>query len=658
MPRIYGNSEEPVAGTPDGEASTLRTLRRGGPPVAVAAAFVLFLGFMYSHQPGGASTTALDAAGRSEQATNAFAWMTQQSSEVDQAQQQHQSEAAEQQSGAAASKATPTHAASVKHVTNITFNKPHILFFLVDDQGFNDIGYNSNDLEGASPTIDAMALSGVRMSNYYAQHLCTPSRAALMTSVLPMHMGLQHEVILPSAPWGVPLKYKMLPAYLEDKGYKTHLIGKWHLGFFMDEYLPTKRGFHTFYGYLSDQENYYDRTYPFPIGNKYYQDFMYLSDENQNAQFIDLTGNYSLDLITARTVDIIQEHDLPFPTFMYVAFQTLHGPLEAPPDHMIDDKQVLLLNDIPNEQRKKFARMLMATDHSIKTIMNEIERKGWSDDTLVIYSSDNGACHFAGGYNSPLRGGKHYLFEGGVRVHGFLYSRQLLHTHLAGTEFKGLMHISDWLPTILSAIGHSGSIPKDIDGIDQWAAIQGTVSAPREILMHNYDAWTTKTNGTEEFLAPLAGARGAVRVGHMKLIANEYALPWYSPRQVDVENEEDTSEEDFMYLQDCEHTPNDGINTFLFNITEDPNETTDLKNEHPELVEEMSALMHALAWRVVAPEWKKEDNSAVRVWNRNGFFCPWRATESGASYTFSKASNAETAHAMHQTLEQAGDYYQ
>ena len=182
-----------------------------------------------------------------------------------------------------------------------TYSGAHILFLLVDDQGFNDIGYNTLDLAGSSPTIDNLAESGIILDNYYSQHLCTPARASLLTGVLPYHLGVQHEVILPAAPWGVPLSRKFLPDYLSDFGYISHMVGKWHLGFFQHAYLPTKRGFDSFYGFLSDQENYYDREYPYPIGDVYYKDWMSISEDDESKmdvlESVDESGEYSLDLM-------------------------------------------------------------------------------------------------------------------------------------------------------------------------------------------------------------------------------------------------------------------------------------------------------------------------------------------------------------------------
>jgi len=510
-------------------------------------------------------------------------------------------------------------------VSLVDTTNAHVVFLLVDDQGFNDIGYNTLDLWDASPTIDWMAEQGIKLDNYYAQHLCTPSRAALMTGMLPYHMGMQHEVILPSAPWGVPLKHQMLPQYLDTLGYDSHMVGKWHLGFVMDEYLPTARGFDSFYGFLADQENYYDRQYPYPIGGDdlYFKDWMD-AQAGVGFDFIGMTGNYSLDLIVDRAEDLLSNHNTDVPLFLYVSFQTLHGPLEAPPDHMVSDKQILRLNEIPNEERKKFARMLMATDYAIKRITDAVSSAGMDDNTVYIYSSDNGACHLAGGYNAPLRGGKHYLWEGGIRVHSFIYSSMFAGTTLKGSRYPGLMHISDWVPTIMHMVSNVSMVPQELDGVSQWPALQMQQKPPRQILVHNVDRWVTMQNGTKEWLAPLDQSRGALRVGDMKLITNEFILPWYSPHEPDEDDEDGSMAKEFQFIQDCEHAPNTGIATFLFNISADPYEQHDLSLDHPEMVVELSQLLNSLASRMEEPRWMAEDSTAVETWiGANNYFCPW-----------------------------------
>lgn len=132
-------------------------------------------------------------------------------------------------------------------------SKPHVILMLVDDQGWNDVGYQSSDLSWATPAIDKLADEGVKLLRYYTMHLCTPARSALLSGKYPFRTGMQHDVIQPSAPWGLPLKHTILPSYMQDLGYSCHMVGKWHIGFYNELFLPTARGFETYLGYLGDQ---------------------------------------------------------------------------------------------------------------------------------------------------------------------------------------------------------------------------------------------------------------------------------------------------------------------------------------------------------------------------------------------------------------------
>ncbi|CAG2103240.1 unnamed protein product, partial [Medioppia subpectinata] len=130
--------------------------------------------------------------------------------------------------------------------------------FLFQYKGWGDVGlHGSNQIQ--TPNIDLLASNGIILNNYYVSPLCSPSRSALMTGYHPIHTGFQHSVIHNAQPWGLPLKFKILPQYLRPLGYETHIVGKWHLGFFKKDYLPTNRGFDSHFGFWSGHTDYYDR---------------------------------------------------------------------------------------------------------------------------------------------------------------------------------------------------------------------------------------------------------------------------------------------------------------------------------------------------------------------------------------------------------------
>lgn len=500
---------------------------------------------------------------------------------------------------------------------------PHIILMLVDDQGFNDIGYASTDLTGASPCIDNLAATGIILTNYYSQHLCTPARSSLMTGLYPIHNGMQHEVISPRAPWGLPLSNSLIPEYLATAGYVSHAVGKWHLGFYDSDFLPINRGFSSFFGYLADQMHYYDHTYARMYNGVYYHDFIEMySGLKSWILRDDLEGQYSVDLFATQTCEVIEKHDASTPLFLYIAHQNVHGPLEAPPTSSFTSTQQHILGGIPNSDRRTFARMLMTLDSSIKRIYEALESRKIMENSIIIYSSDNGGCHYAGSYNAPLRGGKHYLFEGGIRVHGFIHS-PLLPPSSIGHSYRGLMHITDWLPTILNAAGLEALIPKDIDGINQWDALLQRDAPPRHEILHNIDNFMSLAgeNGTS-YLAPMNHSyRAAIRIEHMKLIVNEYDLPWYDPRTYQSTN--DTVNETFMTTQDCAIPPPTGIITWLFNISSDPTEKYNLADVYPEIVARLEKRILVHMKTLELPVWEPDDLDATLTWNLTGFFTPW-----------------------------------
>ncbi|ODM98543.1 Arylsulfatase B [Orchesella cincta] len=133
---------------------------------------------------------------------------------------------------------------------------PNIIFMLCDDAGWNDFSFHGSS-QIPTPNIDALALNGIVLNSYYVSPLCTPTRGAIVTGKHPIHLGLQHYVIMGASSGGLPLKERLLPQYLKDRGYSTHLVGKWHLGHSAKEFTPTYRGFDTHFGYWLGKQDYY-----------------------------------------------------------------------------------------------------------------------------------------------------------------------------------------------------------------------------------------------------------------------------------------------------------------------------------------------------------------------------------------------------------------
>ena len=215
-----------------------------------------------------------------------------------------------------------TDAASPAATPAVAAVPPHIVFILADDLSWNALGGfdAASDIAFAASGLQTLAAQGIRMTNYYAQELCTPSRAALLTGRYPVSMGMQYGTVLASKPWGMPLDETTVAEVLRAAGgYKTHAIGKWHLGHHTANYLPTARGFDTFTGYLDGENNYFSKRDPQNLG---YRDFMTSDTACYYVYNKTDVGTYSTRLYRDLAVDIIHAHDPDTaPLFMYLAFQ-------------------------------------------------------------------------------------------------------------------------------------------------------------------------------------------------------------------------------------------------------------------------------------------------------------------------------------------------
>ena len=345
---------------------------------------------------------------------------------------------------------------------------PHIFLSLIDDQGKADMGYGNDGLDQlaeATPFMDLLADDGIKLDKYYSQQLCTPSRSALLSGYYPIHTGMQHDVIQPESMFGMPAGHKLMPSFLKEfAGYRTHMIGKWHLGHYQSKYLPHKRGFDEFYGYLSDQLWYYNHKSPHACdGSNCYYDM-----QRNGAIAEDSIGVYSTFLFVDAFTDVLENEDASTPLFMYLSWQNVHAPLDPPPESYFQEDEISLLGMIDDPYRRTFASMTIILDNAMKKIVGQMQSLGYYDNSVMLVMSDNGGCPYSGGYNYPLRGAKQYLWEGGIRVNAFVHS-PMLARRARGTTYNHLFHVSDWLPTIFTGILHAApGLLGEMDGVDHW----------------------------------------------------------------------------------------------------------------------------------------------------------------------------------------------
>src|SRR5215510_13069967 len=194
--------------------------------------------------------------------------------------------------------------------------RPNIVYILADDLGYADVGFNGGK-EIKTPNIDKLAASGARLDQFYVQPLCSPTRAALMTGRYPMRYGLQVGVVRPWAAYGLPLEERLLPEALREVGYTTAIVGKWHLGHFRPEYLPTRRGFGHQYGHYNGALDYF--THVRDGGFDWHRDDKVCRDEG-----------YTTHLLAREAVRLIREHGGKKPLFLYVPFNAVHAPHQVP----------------------------------------------------------------------------------------------------------------------------------------------------------------------------------------------------------------------------------------------------------------------------------------------------------------------------------------
>ena len=456
---------------------------------------------------------------------------------------------------------------------------------VIDDLGWNDTSYKGSDIP--TPTIDKFARAGIRLQQYYVQRVCSPTRAAIMAGRYPYHMGLAHTVITNGYPFGLPLNQTTIANELKKGGYATHCVGKWDLGMHKWDYTPTYRGFNSFYGYYDAAEDYYthsvaawlgvsalddgidvDKKGPFSKeigGNDDEIDVVYegIDFRNNTQPVTDKNRSYSTYLFTNAIGQIIREHDSDKgPFFIYAAYQSVHSPLEAPKEFL--DR----CENIPYDNRRTFCGMLQAADEGIAFITLLLQGKKLLNNTIIIFTTDNGGQTKFGSNNWPLRGNKATVFEGGVRGTAFVWGANLPKLNYDNNH---LIHATDWLPTIVEGIAGL-ELDKDkwkLDGYNVWPTITTDSESPRKEILLNLDPPNSKFIG-----------QAALRSGDWKLILgtpncseqyNGYLCPdgWI--------HENGT----------IESSPNTPSLTWLFNITADPNERNNVADLYPDKVLEL-----------------------------------------------------------------------
>jgi arylsulfatase A-like enzyme len=411
--------------------------------------------------------------------------------------------------------------------------RPNIVYILSDDQGWADVGYRGSDAR--TPNIDALAKGGVRLDQFYAQPMCTPSRAALMTGRYPHRYGLQTIVIPSAGTYGLPTDERTLPQVLKQAGYATAIVGKWHLGHADRKYWPLQRGFDRQYGPLLGEIDYFSHS---AHGTR---------DWFRDEKPLDERG-YATTLIGDEAVRYVEGRDRDTPFFLYLTFTAPHSPYQAPPEALA------AFASVEDPARRAYLAMLSVMDAQVGRVVAALERKGLRERTLIVFQSDNGgpaSARFTGEVdmskstippsNKPYRDGKGTLYEGGTRVVALANWPGRI---AAGRVVDEPMHIVDMLPTLAGLAGASTAGTKPLDGLDVWGTIAAGKPSPRTEVVYDIEPF-----------------RGAVRRGPWKLV-------WQSTLPSRTE---------------------------LYDIARDPYETTDLADRQPQVVAELKRRIEELA---------------------------------------------------------------
>ncbi|MEI6537259.1 MAG: arylsulfatase [Verrucomicrobiaceae bacterium] len=425
-------------------------------------------------------------------------------------------------------------------VTVHAADKPNIVHIVADDLGYNDVGFTGcKDIK--TPNIDALAAGGAKFTQFYVQSMCTPTRAGLMTGRYPFRYGLQTIVIPGPAGYGLDTSEYLMPQCLKDAGYKTAIIGKWHLGHADLKYWPKQRGFDYQYGAMIGELDYFTHSDAGVLD--WFRDNKPVREEG-----------YTTQLIGADAVKYINSQSTDKPFYLYLTFNAPHTPYQAPQEYIDRYKK------IEEPTRRIYAGMVACLDDEIGKVIAALDRKGLRENTLILFHSDNGGttnAMFAGQMtdlsktklpcdNAPYRDGKGTLFEGGCRVCAFANWPG----HIKAQDVNGIIHGVDLYPTLAKLAGASTEKCKPLDGLNVWETIAEGKASPRTEVVYNVEPF-----------------RGAVRQGDWKLI-------WRTliPTSVD-----------------------------LFNLAEDPFEKNNLAAAHPDKVAALQDRLNALGKEAAKP---------------------------------------------------------
>jgi len=435
--------------------------------------------------------------------------------------------------------------------------KPNIIFIMADDLGYGDLGCFGQEII-KTPNLDQMAAEGIMFTQHYAGNtVCAPSRCSLMTGLHMGHAEVRGNKQAKTEPYGqLPISENAVTvaSLLKDVGYKTAMIGKWGLGNSGSSGDPSKHGFDHYYGYLDQvlAHNYYPE---FLIRNGEKEmlrnEVKYLSKEMWHKGLGSYsTGkvDYSHDLFTEDALRFIEENKKN-PFFLYLPYTIPHDNGEAEVGERMEVPDYGMYSEMDWESDQKgYAAMITRMDRDVGAILEQLKDRGIDENTLVIFTSDNGPemnYSFAVNFdsNGEFRGGKRDLYEGGIREP---FIARWPGKVLPGTVSDHISAFWDFLPTACEIAGVA--VPENTDGISYLPTLLGKDMQAE----HEYVYW--------EYYGK--GGKKAVRKGQWKAVVNDLYKNPKSPVE-------------------------------LYDLESDPGETSNIADQHQEIVSELDSIMDA-----------------------------------------------------------------
>ncbi|XP_017882995.2 uncharacterized protein LOC108626689 [Ceratina calcarata] len=513
--------------------------------------------------------------------------------------------------------------------------RPNIIVIMADDLGWNDVSFHGAN-QIATPNIDALAYYGVILQRHYVLPICTPSRTAFLTGRYPIRSGMQGYPLKAGEARAIPLNNTLLPAHLKKLGYATHLVGKWHVGYYEDKYTPAYRGFDTFLGYYNGYISYFNHT--IEQDNHVGHDLHYDIPGHLSPKY---KYEYMTDLISERAEDIILGHDQSKPLYLQLSHLAPHSSDAKEVMEVRDAKYVNeTLGYIGNFNRRKFAGVVTAMDESIGRVVRALNQANMLENSIIVFMSDNGA-QTEGllenyGSNYPLRGLKFTLFEGGIRGTACIYSPLIKNP---SRVINKLIHITDWLPTLYSAAGGNlNDLREDLDGVEQWSTITSEKGKDkRKSVLLNIDEVSNTSaalmkrykliKGATALYGDYYGDSGADKsypeynISSILHSPTGSAIASISNYKLDANKISQLRKKAMVVCKNFTSYPK-CFDKCLFDIYTDPCETTDLSSKYPYIVDEIDSYIEQY-YKVLIHQTNVSPDPASYPEHFNGTWMPW-----------------------------------